>query len=352
MIKLTDFSSSEITRFCDFSRNFYSSLETTSQQIISWKMGVGTERPATHLTSDDGDKMVGRAALIPRSFSHGGEQFEVTQVSDLLIDPNESGGGTLLQLVNNFKALNKQFVFHTSNQRSDVIYAKLFKFDELCRISASVIPIRPARLLKPAATQSLIKLAVFALDMVYMVPLRCLEHGLEVLGGRYQTVLTKARVQEEAFYKKFRSVCCVQFTRDQNFIDRRYVQAPFDYETLTVKIGENVVCQVFLRDTTVENKRALVVLDVLSTSQIRFNLKAAIIGALLRETRIRKLDLIFFMHNKKCKFTRDFAGLPFVEVPEKLLPHPTPIYWHSKNFAMDTRTFDKLYFSLADLDYF
>ena len=346
------FDRQETKRFCNFSSLFYDRDETNNEQVIDWKMGSQTSSPATHLTVSTDGQINGRAALINRRFSIDRNILQSTQVSDLLIDPAIKGGACLMKLVGSYKIMETSFVFHTSNERSDIIYRDLFKFDVLCKLTAVAIPIRPFSLLCILASFSLLQRVAVIFDVFYQTVLRALIAAICLIGPRSYATTSRAKPQEPAFYQAFLDLCDVQFVRDADFLTWRYVDSPYDYQVITIKSRKEVLCQAYFRQVELEGKSAIVVLDVLSKYQPTTTVRMALYKALIEEGVRAYTDLVFFMYNENSSYMKGLVGFPFIKIPEKFLPHPTPVYWHSHQFPIDTDQSTKLYFSLGDLDYF
>jgi len=51
--------------------------------------------------------------------------------------------------------------------------------------------------------------------------------------------------------------------------------------------------------------------------------------------------------------SKRFIGFPWIKIPEKYLPHKTPIFIHIKDAAMvNMENLSNIHVTLADLDYF
>jgi hypothetical protein len=63
-------------------------------------------------------------------------------------------------------------------------------------------------------------------------------------------------------------------------------------------------------------------------------------------------DVLFTLANTNNPALRWLRGLPFIIIPDRLLPHPTPIFIHSSEEIYPSSNHKSIYLTLADLDYF
>ena len=150
-IKVRPFSSEEVERFCDFSETYYDQMETNDVSFVTWKMKCNTSQPAEHLTIEEDGKMLGRAALFTRTYVTEIGSFTATQV-DLLVKPNVANPAIMITLVKNYTKLEPDFSFNTSNEKSDLIYEKLFKFEKVIEMVNLLCRFAPQGSLRIAST--------------------------------------------------------------------------------------------------------------------------------------------------------------------------------------------------------
>jgi hypothetical protein len=66
-----------------------------------------------------------------------------------------------------------------------------------------------------------------------------------------------------------------------------------------------------------------------------------------------KVDAIFTMVNPHSMISRKCVGFPFVKIPDKLLPHASPIYMRPRTDEhKEFKTDKSIHMTLGDLDYF
>jgi len=63
-------------------------------------------------------------------------------------------------------------------------------------------------------------------------------------------------------------------------------------------------------------------------------------------------DAVFTIANLQNPALKWMGGFPFLGIPDRHLPHPTPIFVHAVEGRRGAMARADLFFSLADLDYF
>lgn len=349
-IKVRPFSSEEVERFCDFSETYYDQMETNDVSFVTWKMKCNTSQPAEHLTIEEDGKMLGRAALFTRTYVTEIGSFTATQVTDLLVKPNVANPAIMITLVKNYTKLEPDFSFNTSNEKSDLIYRKLFKFEKVIEMVNLAVPLRTSRFLKDRLGPLSAPVAWVA-DAVLSSLWLAVEWILEALSG-LESATRDSPCANQQFFDDFREACPRQILRSSEFMRERYEQSIFDYRFIHITNAGKMIAQAPIRVAEFSGIRALVVLDVLSSEKLGSNIRRSLMKELLKQARETKSDLIYWLQNDNCEYLKPLYRFPLVKVPSSLLPHPTPIYFKSLNSNLNGTDFHDSYISLGDLDYF
>ena len=126
-IELDKFNLDEIEKFIEFSKTYYDNPETTEKnllQISSWTK----LQSSYHLKLKKNNKILGRVVLNTRNINLLNKQVKATQVTDLLINQDNKDPMMFVKLVKSYNYLKNDLVIHTSNENSENIYKKFFKF--------------------------------------------------------------------------------------------------------------------------------------------------------------------------------------------------------------------------------
>ena len=97
----------------------------------------------------------------------------------------------------------------------------------------------------------------------------------------------------------------------------------------------------------------LVLLDFLVTPKLSFLSRAALRFWLIQYSVKSKTDAFFTMINSFGIIARKCIGFPLLKIPEKLLPHATPIFIRpNSNDFEEFKTTTSIHMTLVDIDYF
>ena len=97
----------------------------------------------------------------------------------------------------------------------------------------------------------------------------------------------------------------------------------------------------------------LVVIDFLMDTDMTLLEKLALRLWLTRQAIKSGVDILFTMINPNSKASRVCVGFPFIRIPDKFLPHRTPIFFRANNVKNhDVVSERKTHMTLADIDYF
>jgi hypothetical protein len=90
-------------------------------------------------------------------------------------------------------------------------------------------------------------------------------------------------------------------------------------------------------------------LDTTAPLSVRIALRLWLIRAAIRA----KADTVFTMANPLSKMAAKFVGLPLLQIPDRVLPHATPIFVRAQNEQSKHFEADRsIHLTLGDLDFF
>lgn len=333
----------------------YSTPEVTDREHLRWKHlgnpgGVSTSISARNPQGE----LVGRSFLQPRRVSLGAaETCAGATVTDLVVKPEERNAATMISMTRAVRAPEGiDVVFHTSNEVSDIFYRKLFKFPVAFSLQASGLPIGVAG----AIGRFVSNRVLIAFGNFLASPWRLLIRAAAGACAR-GTRLVFGPVPQEAeraeVFRRFRDYAGPHLARDDAFVDWRFSRGTLfrgDVKWLWKK--QECLGYLAFKQVELAGLKIMVIMDsVLSRplsggESVHLKLMAARVAA---DAGCDAVFTIANLHNPALKW---MGGFPFIGIPDRHLPHPTPIFVHAVEGRRGAMARADLFFSLADLDYF
>jgi hypothetical protein len=330
------------------SKSYYQNNEPTNQKIVHWKFMCFDAHPSYHLYihNPKTNRNAGRAVLNTRTLNMKGRHWVVTQVTDLLTIKTHASLITFIELIKNFNLLNTNAVFHTSNEKSEKIYSQFFKFKKILELSAFAFPIRPQKVIPILRRYTILEKFIG----VYSLLLNALTSFIKMINP-VSLVKSKPSDNITNILHEF-SKREVSLSRSEAFLRWRYFDSPYTYQLYTIKFRKNPIGILITRSTTFNECRFFLVMDFLTSEQIKWWKNLCLQFAVISEAIVQNADSIFGLLNKKNSNSSAFFKLPFFWVNDNILPHGSPIFQSSTSPSLSTKELGSMYFSLGDLDYF
>jgi len=333
----------------------YSSQEVTSVDHLRWKHLESPYGPSTSVSlRNERDDLVGRSFIQPRTFCvTPSTSCSGATITDLVIMPEERNAASLIGMTRAIKSPDGvDVVIHTSNDVSDLIYRKLFKFPIAFTLVATGLPVRVSNILKPYLKNPiLIQVAELLISPWRWLLRACALVMSAVSGVRFAAKPTDSVMSE--IFEEYRQHAGAHFERSQRFIDWRFSTGLiFNGEIEWVWNRGQCLGYVAFKRVALGGLEVFVILDVVLRR--RLALKEAIALKFLA-TRLAiqgSCDAVFTLVNIKNPALKWLQGFPFLRIPDRHLPHPTPIFIHTSNKCRSLEGRADLFFTLADLDYF
>jgi hypothetical protein len=330
------------------SKSHYKNPETTNPRIIIWKFMGFVSHPSYHLYIRDpeGVKNSGRAVLNTRTLNLKGNCSKVTQVTDLLVVKSKAGLMTFINLITQYNSLGLDVVLHTSNENSEKIYSKFFKFKEVFKLSAFAFPIKPQKIFTFFKRHDILANIVGIYSFALFILMRFIKSINPVslsdfFTADYLDILTRNFGNRE-----------VSLLRSAEFLKWRYLDAPYTYKIYTIKLYNKPIGILVARLTEFNGSYFFLVMDCIKSAPMKRWEGFCLRLALISEAIFLNADAIFGLFNRKNKDLENFFQLPFIAVDDKILPHRSPIYASSLAPSLKIEELERMYFSLGDLDYF
>jgi hypothetical protein len=292
--------------------------------------------------------------LQPRPFRDAaGERHQAALVVDVVIAPGHRSALTLIQLLRaQMQAGDFELLIHTSNETSDPIYRKLLRYPVAFELKAFGLPLRSGN-----AVRKLWGRSVPGIDVLTAA----WRGGLlaAAMAGRAAARLSVAEGLPpgevfESIMAGFRRQVGPHFDRSLDFLRWRFSEGPLFSGTLaTLRIGGTPRGYLAWRTLELEGMTFFVLMDVALSSPLRAGERWALWLELARRAGAAGADLLFVMLNPGNPLLASLAGPPLLAIPDRLLPHPSPIFVHARSPALEPlRESRSTYLTLADIDYF
>lgn len=353
-ISVKTFEEADLKGYLVLSQLEYGATASSDANHTRWKHVDSQFGASLYVNLAEADCVVGRALIQPRSLRIQSKVFSLGQVMDLLIDKNHRS--TPINFINLTKTCgtieNFDLVFHTSNERSFPLYSKLFRFANPFSLKAYGFPVRIAGMLS-----SILGRRIDALDWL-VAPF----HWLLGVGACVFSAMAKLDISERAMNDdELEAVCtkCLRqsgshLVRTNAFLKWRFVDAPLWPATIyRVDCKREFLGYVVTREMKLDGLNHLVLMDFMLAPDTPLLARIALRLWLIRQAVKLKADSFFTMVNPFSIIAHTCVGFPFINIPDSLLPHATPIFMRSRtdnNKELESNR--SIHMTLADLDYF
>ena len=348
-INIQKFNLKEVDEFINFSKSYYSNQETTNKAIVKNKFIDYENQHSYHLKIQNGDEVLGRVVLNERKIALKGKEFKVTQVTDLLINQKNKDPLVFIKLVKSYNSLKNNLVIHASNENSENIYKKFFKFNIIFFMKSYGFPIKPIKIL-----ENLFNLKLYFLYFLDLIFSYIFKGTLSII-----SILNSIKFENCSFNQlkgdgisKFKKNSKFSMDRSNEFINWRFEKNPNHYYCKKIVKHNTIIGYAVLRNSEYLGFKVTLLIDLylLKSTTALDNLK--IRQQLLLESIKSGSDIFFSIINtNNTKLSRVF-GFPILPINDSLLKHATPIFCSSINESINTKELSELHFTLADLDYF
>lgn len=358
MVDIQIFTKDKIGIHQDVARGTYSAPEVVDAQHIYWKHIQNPFGPSSVITLPGNSleaKIIGRSFLAVRDFHIDHlTTIKGSTVTDLVVKPEHRTAGRLIKLVKASKSFhNTKITIHSSNEVSDVFYRKMFKFPVRFSLASAGFPVRLSGYLK---NKHVPNFATICINLVYsparwivrgLTPLLQLFSGLKL--GRLPSTKELDRIHDG-----HHSRTGPQFRRNAEYVYWRYLEGPISRSEVYGIFNRNQKCVGYfaVRKVTLNGMIFTVLMDIITEQSLTKMQYLFLKFALMKITIKNGSEIAFAMFNPHHEELRWLNKFPFIKVPDNALPHPTPIFIHQHESLSNINDLDKMYFTIADLDYF
>lgn len=354
-ISLELFDQAKIPEHIDVGASVYSSPEVVNADHLRWKHLDGPYGPSLSVSlRGEAGVLVGRSFIQPRTFwVTPSTSCRGATITDLVITPAERNAASLISMTRAIKSPDGiDVVVHTSNDSSDLIYRKLFKFPIAFTLAATGLPLRVSNILKPHLANPTLRKAIELLVSPWRWVLRTSALITGAVSGVKFAAEPSDSVMSEIF-EEYRHHAGAHFERSPRFLKWRFTAGPlFNGKFEWVWSQGECVGYLAFKQVTLGGLVVFVILD--AVLRRRLTLKEAIALKFLaaRLAIESSCDAVFTLANIENSALKWLKGFPFFHIPDRHLPHPTPIFIHASNEHRSLEKQVDVFFTLADLDYF
>jgi hypothetical protein len=354
-IKLEVFNQNSLPEQIAVGKTVYSSPEVMNIDHIRWKHIDGPYGESTAINlRDESGFLLGRSFIQPRTFwLNSVIDFRGAIVSDLLINPAVRNASTLIAMTRAMKSPSGvDIVIHTSNEVSDQIYRKLFKFPVACTLAASGLPLNIKKILSLYLKNLKILLMLDVLFAPWRIGLVFLSKSMTAFSGiKFNSKPFDNEILE--VLDEFKCIAGSHFDRNSSFLEWRFNKGPL-FNGQVQWIGSRGSCIGYLvfKQVNLNGLNVCVLIDVVMRRKLSLIEGVAIKLLAVKYAVEASSDAVFTLANVDNAALKWLKGFPFIGISDSLLPHATPIFIHASEEIYPISDRKNIYMTLADLDYF
>ncbi|MDP3798974.1 MAG: hypothetical protein Q8R06_17815 [Polaromonas sp.] len=354
-IQFDIFDQDQLSEHITIGASVYSCPEVIDPDHLRWKHLQNPYGSSTSISlRNEFGVLIGRSFIQPRTFwvTPFASCCGAT-ITDLVIMPAERSAESLIGMTRAIKSPEGvDVVVHTSNDNSDLIYRKLFKFPVAFTLTAIGLPLRVSNILKSYFTNQVLIKVVELLVSPWRLVLGASALIMGAVCGIRLAAQPTADVMSEIF-EEYRQHAGSHFERGQHFLEWRFSSGPlFNGKIEWVWSQGQCVGYLAFKRVVLGGLDIFVILDVVLRRRLTLQEGIALKFIAARLAIDSSCDAIFTLVNLESPALKWLKGFPFFHIPDRHLPHPTPIFIHASNEHRSLEKQADVFFTLADLDYF
>tara|TARA_B100001029_G_C15054839_1_gene453570 strand:- start:1369 stop:2424 length:1056 start_codon:yes stop_codon:yes gene_type:complete len=348
--ELKEFTDKEIHEFTSFSKTYYNNIETTDYEYVKNKFtDYSNKHRSFHLKIKNDKDFLGRASLNERSLYIQNKKYIITQVTDLLVNKEYKDPMIFINLVKSYNKLNNDFVIHASNENSENIYKRFFKFKIIFNLTSYGFPIKFSKIIEKIFDKKIFVIKL--IDIIYNFLLSILFFILSIFSS---LKLDECSIKEFDIENrsKFINKNPNTMERDTYFLNWRFEKNPNEYFFKKILKGKNSYGFLIFRNTSHLELNVTLLMDILITENLNFFDYLKLRINIIKEAILSNNDIFFSIVNNNNKNLKKVFRFPIIPISDNLLQHGTPIFCSSIEKKLNIKNLKETHFTLADLDYF
>jgi len=349
------FNKNKLSEHIAVGASVYSSPEVIDSDHLLWKHLQNSYGPSTSVSLRNvSEELVGRSFIQPRTFwVTSSISCRGATITDLVIMPAERSAASLISMTRAIKSPDGiDVVVHTSNDSSDLIYRKLFKFPIAFTLAATGLPLRISNILKPHLDNPTLLKAIELLVSLWRLLLLASALVMRAVSSVKFSAEPSDSVMSEIF-EEYRHHAGSHFERSQRFLKWRFSEGPlFNGKVEWVWSQGECLGYLAFKQVMLGGLVVFVIMDVVLRRRLTLKEAIAIKFLSARLALEGSCDAVFTLANTENSALKWLKGFPFFHIPDRHLPHTTPIFIHALNEHRSLEKQADVFFTLADLDYF
>jgi hypothetical protein len=353
-ISVRTFSETDLNGYLELSQLEYGVTISSDAEHIRWKHLNSEFGASLYVNLAENQRVIGRALIQPRNLRTSLRTYKLGQVMDLLID--KAHRTTPANFINLTKACGNiedcDLVFHTSNERSFPLYRKLFRFSNPFTLKAYGFPVRFASIFSSFSGRRINVIDLFTAPFRWL--LLAMSYAVNSVARLDITENSMSDDEIETLCAKCLGQSVSHLTRSNAFLNWRFRDTPI-WPAMISRVDRKgyLLGYVVTRKVVLEGQSHFVLMDFILDPSISYCASLSLRLWLIRKAILSRSDVFFTMANPFSNIASKCIGFPFINIPEKLLPHATPIFMRACTSDSEKLELDRsIHLTLADLDYF
>lgn len=352
-LKVSIFSGDELQGFAELSASEYPDTSLVDTDFINWKHNSSPAGISTYLQLRSGELQIGRILVQPRTLLTSERTYRAGCLADLLI---MSGAR---KTPNHFLRLNSacnsligfDFLYHTSNDRSFPLYSKLLRYKYPAVLKGYGVPISIGRILETHIGKSFVRL-----EFLSKIGYSILEKLLKIFIKITNITLDEGLMSDSEMTNLLKHGVLggdIVFDRTPSYLKWRSLENPVHpCKIFRIYQQKKFIGYFILGNITLNKITHSVLHDFFLRPKLSFMMKITLRIWLIMQSYKEKAETFFTMANDFSGQTKQLLGFPFFRIPDKFLPHFTPIFIRILNDKSSIGIMKSAHITLSDLDYF
>jgi hypothetical protein len=354
LLKIETLTRAALPSHMALAQSTYDDPLATDSAHFWWKHGVGPAQPSISIGLYEKDWLVGRAMVQRRRFRiDASTTVSGGLIFDVVLAPKHRNAANFISLVRaQAEPPDIDIVVHTSNATSQLLYERLLRYPIAFRLAAFGLPVRLRGLIRKLTGRAIP--GVDLLTVPWRWALRAAAAICRRLSGLNIEIGMPSESELQRFVPGFTKLVGPHFERNHAFLEWRFQAGPqFNGAVATLRRSGTPCGYIAWRMVSLEGLEFLVLMDLVLDAPLTLGQSLALRLDFIARACRDGADVAFVMMNPDAKLASAICGLPLIRILDQHLPHPTPIFVHSRRHDLDVSSKNSsMHITLADIDYF
>ena len=311
-----------------------------------WEFLEGADGQGLIYIVEDGDKIVGHFADVPRRFSVQGEPLLGTLSLDLMVHPDYWRRGIFEALgrygIERVRKENGLFLIAFPIRQETIHGLKKIGWEKVVKLPVLVYPIRFSGIVNRYLHFSLLGIFIGAIARFFYFLLYGLKREKEIEEVEIEKVGSLDE-QFDDFWQKALSLYPIIGVRNRNYLTWRYLRHPTrTYTIYRAKKGGEMEGYIVLRKVELLNFNSAVIVDLLALDEVTL---VALVERGIQHSQKKGTDLLAFMVPQGHSYDKILRKMGFLPSPKTF---QFMVHFHSKRGILNSA--EKWYVNWGDTD--